>query len=104
MTQTTQDPRLDLWIEQNVFRRARSKRFAVQKYTRYPNKAFDVVNYLGLEWSLGYRMETRFQIEILGRIELASTWDEVPLALCRLVYRTMTGFEWAEDLDAKEDQ
>lgn len=104
MTQQFHDPRLDLWIEQNVFRRSRSKRCVVQKYSLYTNKAFEALNYTGLLWMITYPAESRYQIHINQKIELADSWEEVPLAICRAIHKAITGFDWQEATNAAQDK
>lgn len=99
----SKDEKLDLWIETNVFRRSRNKRFGVPAYTRYLNRALGALDHLDLPYTISRQVDLRWRLNVTGckKIAIVDTSDELAHEICRLVYETIIGKPWPwEDSNA----
>lgn len=106
MTHSSRDPRLDLWVETKLLRRSRQKRFAIPAYTTYPNRALLTLSDLEMPFTLQRRSDLKYEVAAFGHKELADDWEDVALAVCLLLFRTVEGKPWphqAESSDAEKN-
>jgi hypothetical protein len=99
----SQDRRLDLWVETNLLRRSRSKRFSVPGYSKYPNLAMLTLHEMEVPFTLT-RSDEGYSLQAYSIIETSPDWENLALAICRILFRIFEGTDWnAGDQDAEND-
>lgn len=103
----SRDERLDQWIEQKLLKKQKSKRYAVGAFTKYPNKALCLLSDLEFPFTLRRREDMKFEVSVFGVLEIADSWEDLALAICRLIFRVVEGATWPhlpESIHAEEHQ
>lgn len=90
-----QDARLDGWIEMKLLRRSKGgRRLGAPGYTRYTNKALLLLSDIEMPFALQRREDLKFEVRIFGHCEIADSWEDIGLAVCRALFKAVEGKDW----------
>jgi hypothetical protein len=92
-----QDARLDLWIEKKLLRRSAGRRLGAPGYTRYTNKALLLLSDIEMPFVIQRRQDLKFEVIVYGFGELADAWEDLGLAICRVLFRVVEGSDWPHE-------
>lgn len=90
----SRDEQLDIWIHSVVFRKDRARRFTTPPYTRYLNRAFQAMECLDYSYELSRSDGPKWTIDAEGQVIEVHSFEDLPYAICRLLYLIETGVSW----------
>jgi hypothetical protein len=92
----TVDYDLDVWIDENVYKRKHTRRFTAPAYTKYTNRALHILEDLEIPFTVGRTADLMFEVRLYHCVETVKTWEELAMAICKVVFKLMTRRNWRE--------